>query len=382
MKKKLLLVLSYILVAALTCAMTLGIVFWQGSGMSKLDQLEKLIEYYYIGDADPVALEDAAAQAMVAATADRWSYYIPAADYVAYVETSENAYVGIGITITVAQDGSGLQIMEVNPGSSAEEAGLQVDDVITAIEGLDAAGMTTTDARNLVRGKEGTPVQIRIWRAGQTLEMSVTRRRVEIKVASGQLLEESIGLITIENFDDRCAAETIAAIESLRDQGAEKLIFDVRNNPGGYAHELVKLLDYLLPEGELFRTVDYAGKESVDKSDASCLDMPMAVLVNKDSYSAAEFFAAALQEYNAARVIGEKTTGKGHFQSTFSLNDGSAVALSIGKYYTPKGISLEGVGITPDVEIPVDESTYADIYYSQLEPMADPQIQGAINALK
>lgn len=382
MKKKLLLVASYILVAALACTLTLGIVFWQGSGMSKLDQLEKLIEYYYIGEADTVKLEDAAAQAMVAATADRWSYYIPAADYAAYVETSENAYVGIGITITVAHDGSGLQIMEVYPGSSAEEAGLQVDDVITGIEGQDAAGMTTTDARNLVRGKEGTPVQIRIWRAGQTIDLSVIRRRVELKVASARILEETIGLITIENFDDRCAADTIAAIESLRDQGVEKLIFDVRNNPGGYAHELVKLLDYLLPEGELFRTVDYAGQESIDRSDASHLDMPMAVLVNKDSYSAAEFFAAALQEYEAARVIGEKTTGKGHFQSTFSLNDGSAVALSIGKYYTPKGISLEGVGITPDVEITVDESTYADIYYGQLDPMADPQILGAINTLK
>lgn len=382
MKKKLLRLASYILVAALSTAVTLGIVFWQTGGVSKLDQLESLIEQYYIEEPDLTALEDAAAEAMISATGDRWSYYIPASDYAAYRETSENAYVGIGITITVAHDGSGLQVMEVNPGSSAEEAGLQVDDVIIAIEGQDAAGMTTTEARNLVRGTEGTPVKLTLWRAGETLEVSVTRRKVEVPVATGTLLEGNVGLVAIVNFDDRCAQETIAAIEALLEQGAEALIFDVRNNPGGYAHELVKLLDYLLPEGDLFRTVDYAGRESVDKSDANYLDIPMAVLVNRDSYSAAEFFAVALQEYEAAMVVGEKTTGKGHFQSTFRLNDGSAVALSIGKYYTPKGISLEGVGITPDVSVPVDDSTYADILYGQISWEEDPQILAAMDTLK
>ena len=382
MKKKLLLLTSYILVAALSTAATLGLVFWQTSGGSKLDQLEALIGNYYIEEVDLTELEDAAAQAMIAATGDRWSYYIPASEYAAYRETSENAYVGIGITITVAHDGSGLQVMEVNPGSSAEEAGLQVDDVIIAIEGQDASDMTTTEARNIVRGKEGTQVRLTLWRAGQTLDVSVTRRKVEVAVATGTLLEDNVGLVSIINFDDRCAQETIAAIETLLEQGAQSLIFDVRNNPGGYAHELVKLLDYLLPEGELFRTVDYAGQESVDMSDANHLDIPMAVLVNRDSYSAAEFFAVALQEYEAALVVGEKTTGKGHFQSTFRLKDGSAVALSIGKYYTPKGISLEGVGITPDILLPVDDSIYADIVYGRLSPEDDPQILAALEVVK
>ena len=381
MKKKIWTLISYILVSALSVAITLGLVFRQMNGESKLDQLQRLIENCYIEEADPVLLTDAAAEAMIAATGDRWSYYIPANEYAAYLENSENAYVGIGITITVAHDGSGLQIMEVNSGSSAEEAGLQVDDVITAIEGQSAADMTTTEARNLVRGKEGTLVELTLWRQGQTLTISVIRRKVEVQVAAGVLLEDNVGLVTIENFDDRCASESIAAIESLLEQGADKLIFDVRNNPGGYAHELVKMLDYLLPEGELFRTVDYRGKESVDRSDADCLDIPMTVLVNGDSYSAAEFFAAALQEYGAAAVVGEKTTGKGHFQSTFQLNDGSAVALSIGKYFTPKGISLEGVGITPDVEVIVEPETADEIYYGQLPPEEDPQIQAALDVL-
>ena len=381
MKKKVWTLISYILVSALSVTVTLALVFWQMGGESKLDQLQRLIESCYIEETDSTTLTDAAAKAMIAATGDRWSYYIPAAEYASYRETSENAYVGIGITITVAHDGSGLQVMEVNPGSSAEEAGLQVDDVITAIEGQSAADMTTTQARNLVRGKEGTPVELTLWRQGQTLTVSVIRRKVEVQVASGVLLEGNVGLVTIANFDERCASETIAAIESLLEQGADCLIFDVRNNPGGYAHELVELLDYLLPEGELFRTVDYLGKESVDRSDANCLDMPMAVLVNGDSYSAAEFFAVALQEYEAAVVVGEKTTGKGHFQSTFRLNDGSAVALSIGKYFTPNGISLEGVGITPDLVVTVDRETADAIYYGQLSPEEDRQIQAALDVL-
>ena len=382
MKRKLLVVTSYVLVSALTATLTLAVVFWQRGGLSKLEQLQELIDYYYIEEADQTALQDAAAAAMIAATGDRWSYYIPASEFASYLETQENAYVGIGVTITVAEDGSGLQVMEVNPGSSAEEAGMQVDDVIIEIDGHNAAGMTTTGARELVRGKEGTTVQITVRREEQIIPMTVFRRRVEVAVATGLLLEGNTGLISIANFDDRCADETVAAIESLRAQGAEKLVFDVRNNPGGYARELVKLLDYLLPEGDLFRTVDFAGREAVDRSKKSFLDMPMAVLVNRETYSAAEFFAAAMQEYEAAVIVGEKTVGKGRFQSTFTMDDGSAAAISIGKYYTPNGVSLEGVGITPDVEISVDEQTFVEIYYGQLAPMEDPQVLAALDALK
>ena len=168
----------------------------------------------------------------------------------------------------------------------------------------------------------------------------------------------------------------------MREQGAQKLIFDVRNNPSGYVHELIPTLDYLLPEGTLFRTIDYNGKEEVKTSDASFLDMPMAVLVNGESYSAAEFFAAALSEYEAAVTVGQQTCGKGYFQTTYELPDGSAVGLSIGKYFTPKGVSLADVGITPDVMVPVEDDVFNAIYSGTLDPSEDPQIQAAIAALK
>ena len=380
MKEKILRIGSYVLVAALAAAVTLALV--GGEGPSKLDELEALIQERFIGEADMEAIEDAAADAMIAATGDRWSYYIPASEYAAYQEQMANSYVGVGITIQVTEDDSGFLVTEVVSGGPAEEAGMMVEDLLIMVEDVDVRGMSTSEVRELVRGEEGTSVKLTVMRKGEHKVLSVERRQVQTPVATYEMLENNVGLVTIENFDSRCADETIAAIETLLSNGAEKLIFDVRNNPGGYASELVKVLDYLLPEGDLFRTVRYDGKENVDTSDADCLEIPMAVLVNDGSYSAAEFFAAALSEYEAAIVVGEPTVGKGYFQTTYQLSDGSAVSLSIGKYFTPKGVSLAEEGVTPDVVMTVDEETDLAIYYGTLTPEEDPQIQAALKALK
>lgn len=381
MKKRIWLLCSYVVVAALATLMTLG-VMEKREVPSKLEQVENLIQQRFIGEADQETLEDAAASAMISATGDRWSYYIPASEYQTYQEQMSNAYVGVGITIQAQQDDSGFLIVSVTSGGSAEEAGFQVNDLLIMVDNQDVRGMTAEEVRNLVKGEQGTTVNLTVLRTGEPVTAQVERRKVETAVASYQMLGGKTGLVTIENFDERCAEETIAAIEALLDQGAEKLIFDVRNNPGGYATELVKVLDYLLPEGEVFHTVDYSGKESIDYSDASCLELPMAVLVNGNTYSAAEFFAAALQENEAAVVLGEKTVGKGYFQTTFRLNDGSAVSLSIGEYFTPKGKNLAGVGVTPDKIVAVDEETAAAIYRGLVTPEEDPQIQAALKELK
>lgn len=379
MKNKLLRFLSYVVVAMLATAITLQMTMKTGTG--KLDRLENLIQERYIGEADGEAMEDAAAAAMVKATGDRWSYYIPASQYEAHKEQSENAYVGIGITIQQAEDGSGFLIVMVNQNGPAQEAGIQVNDLLIAVENQDVREMTADQVRELIRGEAGTKVSLTVMRQGEHQTLAVERRRIESAVATGQMLTDGIGLVKISNFDERCASESIAAVQKLQQEGAKKIIFDVRNNPGGYAEELVKLLDYLLPEGDLFRSVSYDGTEKVDTSDADCLDMPMAVLINGSSYSAAEFFAAALQEYQAATIVGEPTVGKGVYQTTISLGDGSAVALSTGKYFTPKGNSLTDVGVIPDVRVDVDEETAEKIYYGTLGYADDLQIQAAIQVL-
>lgn len=377
--KILLQILSYVLVAAAAVVITLFVGMKTGE-YSKLDQLETLLLNCYINGADKTKLEDAAAHAMVDALGDTWSYYIPADQYAAYQEQKKNAYVGIGVTIRGTENG--YYIEKVSEGGPAEKAGLLAGDVMVAVDGTNVVGMPVEEGKTLVQGKKGTTVEITVDRAGEQKTFTVKRDTVKTKVAAGQLLEGNIGLITIENFNTNCYAESKAAVEELIEKGAVALIFDVRYNGGGYADEMVDLLNYLLPKGDLFRTIDYLGKEAVDKSDASCVEMPMAVLVNGSSYSAAEFFAAALREYDWAIVVGEKTSGKGHFQVTYPLSDGSAVGLSIGKYFTPKGQCLEGVGIVPDVVVEVDQETADGIYAGTLAPMEDPQILAAIEALK
>ena len=376
--------MSYLVVAVLSSILTLAMTQANAEPPSKLDALEKLIDEKYIGECDLTALEDAAAAAMIQATGDRWSYYIPADQYAAYAEQMANSYVGIGITIQAEEGKPGFLVTKVNQGGPADQAGMLPGDIVVAVDGVDVREMNIDDTSALVKGEENTTVDITVERAGEEMTLTVTRMLVQVSVATAKMLEGNIGLVTITNFDTRCADETIAAVDSLLEQGAEKLIFDVRYNPGGYVHELVDVLDYILPEGELFRSVDYRGNESVDSSDKNCIEgVPMAVLVNGNSYSAAEFFAAALREYDYALVVGQPTVGKGYFQQNYKLEDGSAVNLSVGKYFTPKGVSLAEVGgLIPDVPVEVDEDTAMAIYAGTLDPMEDPQILAAIEALK
>jgi carboxyl-terminal processing protease len=381
--KKLLKILSYLLVAALSAGLTLGICYEKPEKPSKLDNLQSLIEEKFIGEYDTTAMEDAAAEAMIEALGDRWSYYIPADQYSEYLEQMENSYVGIGVTIQVTEDKSGFLVTKVNQGGPADQAGMLPGDKMVAVNGTDVREMDIDDTGALVKGEENTTVDITVDRAGERITLTVTRMLVQVPVGTGKMLEGNVGLVTIANFDNRCADETITAIDSLLEQGARELVFDVRNNPGGYVSELVAVLDHILPEGDLFRSVNYAGKEQVETSGKNCITgIPMAVLINDSSYSAAEFFAAALREYGYAVIVGEATTGKGYFQQTYQLGDGSAVGLSVGKYFTPKGISLaEAGGLVPDVVVPVDEQTFLDIYSGLLDPMEDPQVIAAIDAL-
>lgn len=384
---------SYVLVAVLAAGAAFFVYDWnntqtilpaetQPGEVSKLDELAEIIEAYFVGESDRTTMEDGAAVGMIDSLGDRWSYYIPASEYASYIEQMENAYVGIGVTISTVEENL-LEVLQVEPGSGAHEAGIVPGDVIVEVEGKNAAEIGVDAMRDLIRGKEDTQISMVIRRGEEEKALSVTRKLIQVAVATGEMIEGNIGLITINNFDDRCADETITAIEALKEQGAKALLFDVRFNPGGYKHELVKLLDYLLPEGPLFRSLTSGGVESVETSDASCLEMPMAVLVNADSFSAAEFFAAALWEYEWATVVGQPTVGKGYFQNTFEMSDGSAVSLSVGKYFTPNGVSLaEEGGFTPDVVKEVDEDTAALIYSELLEPADDPQIQAAVKALQ
>ena len=388
---KILIVCLLVLAAAVgSCVLTLYLTALPDSAVqtdpvkNKMDEIGAYLEAYFIDEYDPAELTaaaaDGAAAAMVEATGDQWSYYISAEDMAAHEEQFYNEYVGVGIMIQLAEQG--VQIVSVTEGGPAEEAGLLVDDIITHIEGQATVELGVDGSKNLVRGEAGTQVHFTVLRGEDILEMDLTRKQIVSPVAKAQMLEGNIGWVKISNFDHHCAEQTIQCMEDMLRAGAKALIFDVRFNGGGLKTEMIEILDVLLPEGPLFRSVDYAGREDVDSSDQACLDIPMAVMVNQDTYSAAEFFAAAMQEYEAAVVVGDKTVGKGNFQITMPLSDGSAVAISVGKYYTPKGQSLTDVGVTPDIEVEMTAEDYVALYYGNLSAQEDIQLQEAVFALQ
>ena len=381
-QKSLILVLAFAVAILGSAIVTMQLTYReQTPAEAKTAEIGAYLDRFFIDDYDEEKLADAAASAMVEATGDRWSYYLTAEEKSSYDEQMQNAYVGIGVTITAQEELGGMRSEAVTAGGPAEEAGLLTGDIITEVEGEKTLDLGMTGTRTKVRGEEGTFVTLTILRGEESFPVSVERRSIQTPVATYEMLDGQIGYIKIANFDTRCAEETNAAMDELIAQDAKALIFDVRNNGGGYKNELVKVLDKILPEGILFQSEDYQGSKQIDRSDADCIDLPMAVLVNQDSYSAAEFFAAAIQEYDWGTVVGTKTVGKGNFQTAFTLSDGSMLNLSIGKYYTPQGRSLTDTGITPDVEIALSDEDGAKLYYGQLEKADDAQLQAAIREI-
>lgn len=332
-------------------------------------EIEKIIDDNYIGDADYNELYNAAAAAMVKSIGDKWSYFMNAEEYEAYKLSSSNEYSGIGVSVKVNSSGE-FEVFSVEESSPAANAGIAVGDIITAIDGEDVSDKTLEDVSLLIRSKVNKDFPMTLESSGDTKTVTVACEIIYKNPVSSRLLDGNIGYIKISNFEAGSSENTQKAIEQLLQTGATSFIFDVRNNPGGLLTELVDLLDYILPEGDLFISVDKSGKETVQTSDKVSLKNKMIVLVNGNSYSAAEFFAAALQEYNWATVVGEQTTGKARSQITLELSDGSAVHISTHKYLTPNRVDLaEAGGVTPDIAVAQDDEK------------TDKQLETAINAL-
>lgn len=332
-------------------------------------EIEKIIDDNYIGDADYNELYNAAAAAMVKSIGDKWSYFMNAEEYEAYKLSSSNEYSGIGVSVKVNSSGK-FEVFSVEESSPAANAGIAVGDIITAIDGEDVSDKTLEDVSLLIRSKVNKDFPMTLESGGDTKTVTVACEIIYKNPVSSRLLDGNIGYIKISNFEAGSSENTKKAIEQLLQTGATSFIFDVRDNPGGLLTELVDLLDYILPEGDLFISVDKSGKETVQTSDKVSLKNKMIVLVNGNSYSAAEFFAAALQEYNWATVVGEQTTGKARSQITLELSDGSAVHISTHKYLTPNRVDLaEAGGVTPDIAVAQDDEK------------TDKQLETAINAL-
>ena len=338
----------------------------------------------YIGDYDAEELTDAALQALIEGLDDRWSYYMDAETYAAYRDYSQNQYQGIGVTIQKDEASGGFLIVELEPEGPAALAGVQAGEIILACDGTDVTRGEIADLKALIQAAYGKSVVLTLLSEdGSTREAEVSCEVVQSVPVEGQMLDEAVGHVRIENFEDGVADKVLESIEDLRARGAESLVFDVRHNPGGKVTELCEILDFLLPEGDIFIRADKEGHEAVERSDEDFLDMPMAVLVNAESYSAAEFFAAALGEYDRALIVGQATTGKGRSQVTYALTDGSAVHISKYAYLTPERVDLaEAGGLVPDRDVELSDEQALLLASGQLAPAEDPQLQAALEALK
>lgn len=334
-------------------------------------EIKNVIDEKYVGTVNEENVSAAAFDAMVSALGDQWSYYMSPSEYSAYKLYSANQYVGLGVQVDKDAETGGLKITGVNSGTPADNAGLEAGDIILAVAGTDITGMTVGDARSFISSNLGESVKLKIRdKDGNESELSVNCELIYTSPVTYRMLSGSIGYVQILNFDSGAADAAVKAIETLLGQGALGFVFDVRTNPGGLLSELTALLDYLLPSGNIFISVDKAGNQTPTESDSVCLDMPMAVLVNADTYSAAEFFAAALQDYNWAEIVGERTTGKSRSQQTIELSDGSAVHISTARYLTPAGIDLaEQGGLIPDQEV-------------ALTATGDAQLNAALSAVQ
>ena len=378
---------TLLLTAVLTVVLTAGVLLgaaWLLLGRAGVSMAETmvLINTLFVGEHDIQTATDQALDSLITGLGDRWSYYMDADSYQQQIQRRSNSYVGIGVTVTYLEEGV-LHIEAVTAGGPAEAAGLQAGEEITAVDGTALTAENISEATSLIQGEEGTQVTLTVRGTdGTEREVTVTRSQIDESPAEGELLSDGTGLVTIRNFNSRCAEDAIAAVDSLVEQGAQRLVFDVRNNGGGYVSELTDLLDHLLPEGTIFRQRSNFGWETTVTSDAQCVELPMAVLVNGNTYSAAEFFAAQLQEMDWGVIVGEPTFGKGFSQQTFPLACGGAVNLSTARYFTGEGVSLIGTGLTLDQEVALTEEQAAALSAGTLDPSEDPQLQAAIELLR
>ncbi len=350
------------------------------SQYSKLEEIGNIIDRYFVGPYEQDMLMEGAAIGYVFGLEDEWSGYYTQEQTEIIVQGNENTYVGIGITVSFAAADL-YTITGVTAGGPAAQAGLAILDVITAIDGVAADDFETSEAfADAIRGEEGSTVVLTVQRGNEELTISVTRAAVFNEMITTRVLEGNIGYIGISDFEKNADVEFLQKLDGLLAQGVQGIVFDVRFNTGGYLVVMTEMLDRLLPEGTVISTVNRAGEETEYTSDAQALDMPMSVIVNGYSVSAAEFFAAALQEYELAEVIGEPTGGKGYMQNLFMLSDGSSLNLSTERYYTPKGNSLVDVGVIPDQEVPLTDEQLSN--FANLSDEQDPQLQAAIAAVQ
>ena len=351
-----------------------------GQVKHKTGEIEALINAYYLDEIDGQQVEDTMYTGMVAGLDDPYSVYYSKEELESMEEATAGEYSGIGATLSQDPETKEISVVSCFTGTPAEEAGLLPGDVITGWNGSSVSDMELSELVSKIKTDPDEHLTLSIERDGEELEVELTRRAVKIPTVEYEMLEDQIGYIRLLEFDEVTAQQFEDAMSDLESQGMEKLIIDVRNNPGGVLQTVCDMLDQLLPEGMIVYTEDKNGKRTeYTSNEEHQFTKPLAVLVNGNSASASEIFAGAVQDYGIGTIVGTTTFGKGIVQKIFYLSDGTGLKLTVAKYYTPKGHDIHKKGIRPDVEVELDEVLQNQSSISHEE---DNQLQKAISVLQ
>ena len=345
----------------------------------KTSVLQNIIDRYFLFDEDMTKVEDGIYAGMMNGLGDPYTVYYTKEEYKALNEDTEGKYSGIGAVVSQNPNTKIITIVKIFDNSPANDAGLQVGDIIYKIDGEEVAG-TDMDilVKTKIRGEEGTSFKMTVLRGDERkeVELDLTRRSIEVETVAGKMLDNNIGYIAVSQFDAVTSEQFKSNIESLQSQGMTKLIVDLRGNPGGLLDQVVDMLDYILPDGLVLYTEDKYGKREEYYSDGSHeLKIPMVVLVNENSASASEVFTATFRDFEWGTVVGKTTFGKGIVQNVLPLGDGTAVKITTQHYYPPSGYDLHKVGIKPDLEVDLNEG-------AKIGTDSDNQLSAAIDILK
>ena len=335
--------------------------------LSKLELLQDYIDYYFLYDPDPEAVADSLYNGLLDSLDDPYSVYYDRKAYQSFKESSSGQYYGIGVAVVQDQTTNAISIDQVYRNSPAAEAGILQGDVLKGVEGEDVSYWTLDDVVEKVRGEAGTFVNLTIYRpdTDETLELQVERRQITQDTVWYEMLEDQIGYIILAEFDTVSPAQMQEALDSLYADGMQALVLDLRGNPGGDLDSLVEIGNLFLPEGNIL-TIDYraSGVEEYKSKGEHEIQIPMAVLVDGNTASAAEVLTGAIKDYEKGTIIGTQTFGKGIVQTIFPLGDGTAIKLTVADYYTPAGNNIHKVGIEPDLIVEYDPEAEED---NQLE---------------
>ena len=347
------------------------------STQKKVSELKELIDQNYMGDVDEKQLEEGIYKGFISGLDDPYSVYYDEEETKSLYETTEGEYQGIGAVLSQNMNTGIITLVQIYDDSPAMKAGLKDNDILYKVNGEEVTGVELTEVVSHIKGEKGTTVEMTVLRGADNEEVTVTATRdtVEAQTVKYRMMDGQIGYVTVSEFDSVTYDQYQKALKDLEGQGMKGLVVDLRNNPGGNLNTVCDMLDLMLPKGLIVYTEDKDGnRQEASSDDENQFTLPLAVLVNGNSASASEIYAGAIQDYGIGDIVGTQTYGKGVVQQIFDLKDDTCVKLTIAKYFTPKGRSINGKGITPDIEVEYE----AD----ENNPEADNQLDKAVETIK